>query len=100
MRAHKSLKLLTNSLEHTKSVILRQSPEEVLHNVAVTAGAQKLLQLRHDRLLVADGQGRGAQDGGQFAVGFEGVVEALEGCGGLVEGGGFDGGRVLFFDSC
>lgn len=100
MRTHKSLELLTNSLKHTKSVILRQSPEEVLHNVTATTGTQKLLQLSHDRLLVADGQGRGTQDGGQFAVGFEGVVEVLESCGGLVEGSGFDRGRVLFLISC
>lgn len=95
MRAHQRPELVTDALQHAQPVVLGQRAQEVLQDLALVA-ADQLLQLGHDLLLVADGQGRRADDGGQLAVGLEGVVEGGERPGGWVEGGRFDGGSVLF----
>lgn len=96
MRAHQRIKLVADVLKHTQPVVLGERVQEVLHRAAFVI-ANELLQLSHDLLLVTDGEGRGAEDGGQLAVGLENVIEGAEGLGGLVEGGGFDGSRVLSF---
>lgn len=95
MRTHQRPELVTDALQHAQPVVLGQRAQEVLQDLALVA-ADQLLQLGHDLLLVADGQGRRADDGGQLAVGLEGVVEGGERPGGWVERGRFDGGSVLF----
>lgn len=96
MRAHQGIKFVADVLQHTQPVILSERVQEVLHGAALVI-ADELLQLSNDLLLVTDGEGRGAEDGGQFAVGLENVIEGGESLGGLVEGGSFDGSRILSF---
>lgn len=90
---HQSRELLGDALEQTETVVLGQSLEEVLDDVALVAG--ELLQLLDDLLLVADGEGGRGDDAGQLAVGLEGLTESGEGLGGRVESGSLGRGSVL-----
>lgn len=96
MRTHKGTELLANTLKSTQPIVLGQSVEEVLQDVALVSATGELLQLGNDLLLVGGGEGRGADDGGELAVVLEGLAEGGEGLGDLVKGGGFGGGSVLF----
>lgn len=91
---HESRELLTDTIQLAQPVILSEHGEEVLHNTALV-GADQLLQLLDDLLLVVGGEGGGADDGCELAVGLEGVAEDRQGAGGLVEVGGFHGRDVL-----
>lgn len=94
MCAHQSLELLNHAFQQTQSVVLSESTEKVLENVAlVTAG--NLLQFLDDLLLVANGEGGGVQDRGELGVLLEDFAELCKGLGDLVEGGGFGRGSVL-----
>lgn len=95
MRTHQLPKLLTNPLQRTESVILRESHQEVLHDIALV-GTSDLLQFLHDLLLVAGGEGRRAQDPGEFAVLLQDFAEGGERLGGLFESGRLGGCSVLF----
>lgn len=95
MSTHQGLELLADALKETETVVLGQSLQEVLDDVALVA-AGDLLELLDDLLLVAGGEGWGSDDVGQLAVGLEGLSEAGESLGGLVEGGGLGRGSVLF----
>lgn len=96
MSTHDSLKLLTNTPQHTQPVILRQRVEEVLQDLALPGTTSDLLQLLDDLLLVRGAQHGRADDGGQLLVLLEGFVQVCQRLGDLVEGGAFDGGGVLF----
>ena len=93
MSTHEGSKLLSDALKQTETVVLSQSLEEVLDDVALVAG--ELLQLLDDLLLVADGEGGRGDDARQLAVGLEGLTEGGEGLGGLVESGSLGRGSVL-----
>lgn len=95
MSTHKVSKLVTDTPESAQAVVLSQGSEEVLQDIALVS-ANQLLQLLDDLLLVAGGEGRGAEDGIELGVGLEGFAEGSELPGGLVEGGGLNGGGVLF----
>lgn len=95
MSTHEGGELVADTLEETETVVLSQSSEEVLEDVALV-GTGNLLQLLDDLLLVGDSEGRGGDDGGQLAVGLEGLTEAGESLGGLVEAGGLGRGSELY----
>jgi hypothetical protein len=92
---HEGLELLADALKETETVVLGQSLQEVLDDVALVATGD-LLKLLDDLLLVAGGEGGSSDDAVQLAVGLEGLSEAGESLGGLVEGGGLGRGSVLF----
>lgn len=98
MSTHESGELLADTLEETETVVLSQSVEEVLEDVALV-GTSNLLQLLDNLLLVGDSEGRGGEDGDQLAVGLEGLTEAGESLGGLVEVGGLGRGSVLYTET-
>lgn len=84
--AHEGSELLADSLEGTETVVLGQSDEEVLQDVALV-GTSDLLELSDDLLLVGVGEGGSTEDGDQLGVGLQGLAEVGDGLGGLVEGG-------------
>lgn len=92
--AHQSAELLADALEGAETVVLGKSGEEVLQDVGLV-GTGDLLELLNDLLLVGDGQGGSAEDGGQLGVGLQGLAEVGDGLGGLVESRGLGGGGVL-----
>jgi hypothetical protein len=92
--AHESRELVAHTLQGTETVVLSKGGEEVLKDVGLV-GTGYLQQLLGDLLLVGVAQSRGAEDGGQLAVGLEGLAEVGDGLGGLVEGGGLGGGGEL-----
>lgn len=92
--SHQGLELLADALKETETVVLSQSLQEVLDDVALVATGD-LLELLDDLLLVAGGEGGGSDDVGQLGVGLEGLSEAGESLGDLVEGGGLGRGSVL-----
>lgn len=96
---HESREFLTDAVELTQAVVLSEHGEEVLQD-AILVGTDQLLQFLDDGLLVAGGEGGGADDGGELGVGLEGVAEDAQGPGGLIEGGGFHGSDVLFHFHC
>lgn len=93
--AHQSSELFADTLEGAETVVLGKGLEEVLDDTSLV-GTGDLSELLDDGLLVGGGQGGGAEDGGQLLVGLEGLAEAGDGTGGLVEGGRLGGGSVLF----
>jgi hypothetical protein len=90
---HEALELLADALKETETVVLSQSLQEVLDDVALVVTGD-LLELLDDLLLVAGGEGGGRDDVGQLAVGLEGLSKAGESLGGLVESGGLGRGSV------
>lgn len=94
MSAHQSTKLLADTLQSTKAVVLGKGSEEVLEDVGLV-GTSNLLELGNDLLLVGLGEGRGAEDGDQLRVGLQGLAEGSDGLGGRVESGGLGGSSVL-----
>ena len=95
MSTHQLTKLLTDTAQGTQPVVLSEGSEEVLQDIALVSTTE-LLQLLDDLLLVVGSEGRGAEDGIEFGVGVQDLAEGSELPGGLVEGGGLDGGSVLF----
>lgn len=95
MSTHESRELVTDAVELTQAVVLSEHGEEVLQDTALV-GTDELLQFLDNGRLVAGGEGGGADDGGELAVGLEGVAEDGQCPGGLIEGGGFHRGDVLF----
>lgn len=95
MGAHQSRELVAHTREEAQTVVLGQGVEEILDNVALV-GAGDFLQLLDDLLLVAGGQGRGAQDGGQLGVLLEGLAQRGQRLGGLLEGRSLRSGGVLY----
>jgi hypothetical protein len=93
--AHQSSELLADTLKGAETVVLGKGLEEVLDDTGLV-GTGDLSELLDDGLLVGVGQGGGAEDGGQLLVGLEGLGEAGDATGGLVEGGGLGRGSVLF----
>lgn len=92
--AHESSELLADTLEGAQTVVLGQSSEEVLQNVTLV-GTGNLLELGNDLLLVGVGEGWGTEDSTQLLVGLQGLAEAGDSLGGLVEGSGLGGSSVL-----
>jgi hypothetical protein len=92
--AHQGSELLADTLEGAETVVLSESGEEVLQDVGLI-GTGDLLELLNDLLLVGDGQGGSAEDGVQLGVGLQGLAEAGDGLGSLVESRGLGGGLVL-----
>jgi hypothetical protein len=93
--AHEGSELLADTLEGAETVVLGKGLEEVLDDTGLV-GTGDLGELGDDGLLVGVGQGGGAEDGGQLLVGLEGLAEAGDATGSLVEGGRLGGGSVLF----
>ena len=75
MCAHKLLEVVTDALQYPQPVILGQGIEEVLHCAALVRAAGVLFQLGHDLRFVALGQSGCVEDGGEFGVGLEDLVE-------------------------
>jgi hypothetical protein len=75
MCAHKFLEVVTHIFQYSQSVVLGQCIQEVFHCAAFIRTAGVLFQLGNNLRLVALGQGWGAEDGWQFGVGFEDVIE-------------------------
>lgn len=92
--AHQGTELLADTLEGSETVVLGKGLEEVLEDVGLV-GTGNLLELLDDLLLVGNGQGRSAEDGGQLGVGLQGLAEGSDSLGGLVEGSGLGGSSVL-----
>jgi len=92
--AHESSELLADTLEGAQTVVLGQSSEEVLQNVTLV-GTGNLLELGNDLLLVGVGEGWGTEDSTQLLVGLQGLAEAGDSLGGLVESSGLGGSSVL-----
>lgn len=95
MGAHQGRELVDDTLQQTQAVVLGERVEEVLQDVALV-GAGHLLELLDDLLLVADGEGRRVQDGGELLVPLEDFAELTEGLGDLVERRRFGRGSVLY----
>lgn len=92
---HQGLELLTDALKEAETVVLSQGLQEILDDVALVVTGD-LLEFLDDLLLVAGAEGGGSDDAGQLAVGLEGLSEAGESLGRLVESGGLGRGSVLF----
>lgn len=94
MGAHQSGELVADTLERAQAVVLGKGDEEVLEDLGLV-GASNPLEFLDDQPLVGDGEGWGTEDRGQLAVGLQGLAEAGDGLGSLVEGGGLGRGSVL-----
>lgn len=94
MSAHQGSELLADTIEGAETVVLSKSGEEVLQDVGLV-GTGDLLELLNDLLLVGDAQAGSAEDGVQLGVGLQGLAEAGDGLGSLVESSGLGGGLVL-----
>jgi hypothetical protein len=75
MRAHKFLEVVTHIFQYSQSIVLGQCIQEVFHCAAFVCTASVLFQLCNNLRLIALGQGWSAEDGWQFAVGFEDLIE-------------------------
>jgi hypothetical protein len=83
--AHQFTELLDNAPQQTQTVVLSQRAEEVLQDVTLV-GTGNLLQFLDDLLLVADGQSRGVEDGGQLGVSLEDFTQLANSLGDLLQG--------------
>lgn len=92
--AHQSSELVADTLEGAQAVVLGEGDKEVLEDLGLL-GTSDLLEFLDDQSLVGDGEGRGHEEVGQLAVGLQGLAEAGDGLGSLVEGGGLGRGSVL-----
>ena len=92
-RTYQLAELLAHAGQDAQAVVLGQRLQEVLDGLALHAGG--LLELGDDGALVGGGQRRRGQDGRQLGVLLQQAVEAGEGLGGGLEGGGLDGRGVL-----
>lgn len=81
MCAHKFLEVVTHIFQYSQSIVLGQCIQEVFHCAAFVRTASVLFQLGNNLRLVGPGQGWGAKDGWQFAVGFEDLIERGQGFG-------------------
>ena len=75
MRTHERLKVVTNALQYSQSIVLGQRLQEVLYCAALVRAAGVFFQLSHNLRFVAHGKGGRAEDGGQFGIGLEDLVE-------------------------
>jgi len=89
---HELAKLLTDTLQERKSVVLGKCVEEVLDSVRPLTSV--LLELSNDGRLVLSGKSWSSHDGGELSILMVDFVEGLEGLGGGVEGRALDGGSV------
>ena len=94
-RADQLRKLLAHALEDAQTVVLGKGVEEVGDGVGLVLDAGGLLELLHNLLLVLDGKSGRLDDAGELGVLLEGLVQAVNGLGDVVEGGGLGGGGVL-----
>ena len=92
-RADQLRKLLTDTRQKSKTVVVGQSLKEVLDSLAGRANG--LGELGNDGLLVAGRQLGSGQDTGELGILRDEVSEAGDGLGGGLEGGRLDGGSVL-----
>lgn len=80
---HQGGELLAHTLQNPQSVVLGKSLQEVLNGVILAGYTSNLLQFLDDLRLIASGQGRGAQDGGELCILLEHFREGRERLGGL-----------------
>lgn len=95
MSAHQGSELVADTLEGTETVVLGESLEEVLEDTGLI-GTGHLSELLDDSLLVGDSEHRSAEDGDELLVSLEGLAEAGDSTGSLVESSGLGGSGVLF----
>ena len=94
MSTHQSLKLFRNAGQDSQPVVLRESLQKVVDNLA--AATADFLQFLDDLLLVFRRQTGRAEDHSQLGVLGKGAVQVRESTRRLVEGGRFDRCRILF----
>lgn len=94
MSAHQGSELIADTLEGTETVVLGESVEEVLEDTSLI-GTGDLSELLDDGLLVGDGEHRGAEDRDELLVSLDGLAEAGDSTGSLVESSGLGGSGVL-----
>lgn len=99
MSAHQGSELLADTLEGTETVVLGESLEEVLEDTSLI-GTGDLSELLNNGLLVGDGKHRGAEDSDELLVSLDGLAEAGDSTGSLVESSGLGGSGVLFVSHC
>ncbi len=92
--AHELAKLGAHAGKETQTVVLGQGGQEVLDRLA--GNARALGELGDDGALVGDGERGDREDGDQLRILLQQGVEGSDTLGGRLEGGGLDGGRVLF----
>lgn len=97
--AHQGSELLADTLEGTETVVLGESLEEVLEDTSLI-GTGDLSELLNNGLLVGDGKHRGAEDSDELLVSLDGLAEAGDSTGSLVESSGLGGSGVLFVSHC
>lgn len=93
--AHELGELDAHTVEDTEPVVLGKGLEEVLDHVRLVGGADALVQLRHDLLLVLGVEGGRGDDGLELSILLEEVAERVERLGRRLEGGRLCGGGVL-----
>lgn len=85
--AHQSSKLLTDTLQDAKSVVLGQGREEVLHDVVLPWATSNSLQFLDDLGFIGRREGWRSEDNGQFNISLEHLCQSCEGFGGLFQAG-------------
>lgn len=83
-RAHQHRKLLANTRKHAQSVVFRERIQEVLERVALVLHACVLLELGRDLLFVGCAERRRRENCLEVRIGFEALVEVVEGFGDVV----------------
>lgn len=82
MRTNKRLKLLNHTFQQSQTIVFSKRRQKVFQDfVFVRARTGNGLQFLDDLLLVAHGQGRRVEDGGEFGVLFEDFAKLGEGFG-------------------
>lgn len=92
--AHQGSELLADTLEGTETVVLGESLEEVLEDTGLI-GTGDLSELLDNGLLVGGGEHGSTKDSAELLVSLEGLAEAGDSTGSLVEGSGLGGSGVL-----
>ena len=90
---HELAKLLTDTLQERKSVVLGKSVQEVLDSLRLLTGV--LLKLGNNGRLVLGGKGRSSHDSGKLGILVVDFVQGQESLGGRIERRALDGSSVL-----